>query len=242
MNNSWDFITKSNSVAKMNFNHTNMIKTRVYVGNSNYYDIDLYRSSYLGLLPLMLTRPINKEPSDVLFMICNGCLLGAHASTKPNQQVCDLPIVDDECTIFLVLKPSGAINMFDRAIEQRYTDWITYNTTFRPYQQVASTLLNRMGFTDIVRENVTDSYETLLQFPDIDVTVPRNELVAVLEEVSCPVSDCFCGNPEPDLQATMTNIRLCGHKFHRECITRWLTERAVTCPVCGRDVRIPSEH
>ncbi|KAK9479464.1 hypothetical protein V1514DRAFT_327982 [Lipomyces japonicus] len=32
----------------------------------------------------------------------------------------------------------------------------------------------------------------------------------------------------------------CGHDFHAECITPWLTQRKRTCPICKRDVTAPA--
>lgn len=29
----------------------------------------------------------------------------------------------------------------------------------------------------------------------------------------------------------------CGHTYHAECISKWVTESATTCPVCQLDVR-----
>ena len=33
----------------------------------------------------------------------------------------------------------------------------------------------------------------------------------------------------------------CNHKFHKECIKRWLTERSVYCPLCRFDCRENNE-
>ena len=38
-----------------------------------------------------------------------------------------------------------------------------------------------------------------------------------------------------------TQLRPCGHMFHSECITPWLTERHPSCPLCKYDVNPASE-
>ena len=33
----------------------------------------------------------------------------------------------------------------------------------------------------------------------------------------------------------------CGHMFHRRCVTKWLTKKSTTCPLCKHELRTRSE-
>ena len=33
----------------------------------------------------------------------------------------------------------------------------------------------------------------------------------------------------------------CGHRFHVECVDRWLRSKAADCPLCNHDARDPTK-
>ena len=45
-----------------------------------------------------------------------------------------------------------------------------------------------------------------------------------------------CAICQDSITTNGTEIRQCGHMYHRECITSWLT-MSVRCPVCRHDIR-----
>jgi hypothetical protein len=75
-----------------------------------------------------------------------------------------------------------------------------------------------------------------------DVVVSLNEVDYILATeminifVACEKpKNCFIC--EEDYQYYEIKIKACGHTFHPSCISKWLKERSVNCPLCRKDSR-----
>ena len=65
---------------------------------------------------------------------------------------------------------------------------------------------------------------------------------ADLADVTC----CICLedlNEEADSASSGRSVASlpCGHMFHKGCVTKWLTEKSTTCPLCKQQLRARSE-
>lgn len=96
--------------------------------------------------------------------------------------------------------------------------------------------LSQLLFRDIT----PDDYEMLLQ---LDESIPRptasKDLVDSLPCASsedCLGETCSVCLTAFELGDSITFIPSCKHKFHRDCISKWLLERNKVCPLCGNEV------
>lgn len=60
-----------------------------------------------------------------------------------------------------------------------------------------------------------------------------NNIVSAAFESSTSCSICICDFEHSE---KVMLLPLCGHIFHTECITPWLTEKKRSCPLCSRNV------
>jgi hypothetical protein len=92
----------------------------------------------------------------------------------------------------------------------------------------------------LFRDITPDDYELLLQL-DEEVarrTVSKNDVdslpqVCVEEALGETCTVCL---DNFHLRDTVSLLPSCGHRFHRDCIAKWLLERHRVCPLCNVEV------
>lgn len=76
-------------------------------------------------------------------------------------------------------------------------------------------------------------------FEDVKVALPKEQFDK-LERISFAKCECdtchVCMEEFSDDNSVLIKLP-CAHVFHQECISRWLCNEKVTCPVCRSDVR-----
>jgi hypothetical protein len=89
----------------------------------------------------------------------------------------------------------------------------------------------------LFREITPDDYETLLRLDD---TVARPtastasiDKLPVLKGEDALGEDCAVCLTSFDASDVLIMLPKCKHRFHRGCITKWLSECRNKCPLCG---------
>ena len=57
-------------------------------------------------------------------------------------------------------------------------------------------------------------------------------------EIGIPATQMQCAICQDNILNTGSRIRQCGHTYHSDCLTSWLS-MSVRCPVCRHDIREP---
>ena len=60
-------------------------------------------------------------------------------------------------------------------------------------------------------------------------------------EIGIPGTQMQCAICQDNILNTGSRIRQCGHTYHVECLTSWLS-MSVRCPVCRHDIREVAGH
>lgn len=91
----------------------------------------------------------------------------------------------------------------------------------------------------LFREITPEDYDLLLRL-DETVAKPVAAVETVKELPSAAACDFMGGSCSVCLTAFEEHDEVvelpCGHHFHRECITKWLSECRRTCPLCGGEL------
>jgi hypothetical protein len=187
-----------------------MIKAKVYFGNGNSFTVDLGIGTVCGDLVNLLPMAIGKSYKDVAYCICNGVLIGTEGCHL-DKPLIDMGIVNGECTVHLVLNVVSD-DPLDNIIRYRYGMWI-------------------------IKKNINvfaaAGHDA---FVDVPVLIERERLHTVIEQTAATGMDT-CSICAADIIAEASCIKNCRHVFHTSCISRWLTESSVKCPMCNADVR-----
>jgi hypothetical protein len=166
---------------------------------------------------------INVKFTDVLYTVFNGTLLCRDNFDKP---LYAFNVVDNTCNAFVTLQYSGQpVSMADRIIQEQNRYWLLAQ---RPV------IGSRMKIAHTEAPASEDE-----QMQDVPVVIPFAHLeryITPFPEHAEECSICY------ETQSGERVILHCGHIFHRECISIWLTEKSVRCPMCNYDVRdyVPS--
>jgi hypothetical protein len=219
-----------------------MIDATVFFGNNNKYKISLYPTLKLGRLVEVLSKPLGLVPEDILYIIGNGQMVGYTDRMSFERTVSSLPVVDGQCHFHLVFTPKEYGPEFDRLIQARNLAWLracppppaarTQPRTPLPATAPGNSLINSLM-------NLYTEYEQMVELEGVAVTIPVGELNNYITEAVDTGDDepeCFCGTQLNRSDMVMF-IDKCGHRFHYDCIKRWLTEQSVLCPICQEDVR-----
>ena len=188
----------------------------VYFGNLNKFSVNLINSMFLGDLPLLYSKIIGCEVQDILYIVCNGLIIGEGKLTF-SKKICDLNITYNKSnTMHVILFDKTNTNEFDNPTRNKYLQWSSGNNNFT---------------------NQSLAYEAAVQLNDVLIVLTSDQLEELL--VSRDVIDetekfCFCDSLES--YDTFSELP-CGHIFHSHCITNWLTQRSIRCPICAQDIR-----
>ena len=70
----------------------------------------------------------------------------------------------------------------------------------------------------------------------VQVTATPTQIEHATETLTSPPPETQCAICQDNIVSDATRIRTCGHTYHRNCLTNWLT-MSVRCPVCRHDIR-----
>jgi len=205
-----------------------MIEVTVQFGNHNKYRIELPPTTKIGVLSWYLTKIINYEPSDVLYLIMGGSIIGSQ--TLPfNRSLADCNIINNRCVVSMVLRDNTIqYPDADLYISTRNNNWVqkygdrATTTAIEDAPIPITAFIQSMGFdpnalTDVQVSLTQDAYEQYITRHPGSV------------EDTCSI----CHNEILTEAASLS----CGHTFHDNCIREWLTTTSVRCPICNHDVR-----
>jgi len=202
-----------------------MIEVTVHYGNHNKYQIELPSTTKVGLLSWYLTKIIDLNANDVLYLIMGGYIIGSPALPF-SKTLADCNIINDRCVISMVLR-DASIKYPDADLytSSRNSNWIQKNGVNTP---ASSNLLNMTTFFQSIGFDPNS-------LSDVQVSLTETEYEQHITQLSGPVeAPCsICHNTIDDEGVSLS----CGHPFHDNCIREWLTSRSVRCPSCNHDVR-----
>ena len=110
----------------------NTVQLTVHFGNSNWFRIIVPETLKFGKLYELCASIINIELTDLLYIICDGYVIGAKSgkysldSSFANLDTLD--VRDHELNIYVVIKnPTTKADKFDELINNRVHKWLTSN-------------------------------------------------------------------------------------------------------------------
>jgi hypothetical protein len=203
-----------------------MIRACVIYNYNSYYRLIL--SDNLKLRSLYKTLPflVHRKPNDVLYIICNGQIIGTDPTILDNT-LNMFGLSEGRCTIHIIFK------IPDDAYTYNQTDLLaSYNAANYPVRMTGSSLERDPGMSLSQRANLL--METLLEPMVIVASEQRiSEILVDIDESEAATTCVICN----ESGGSYVRINTCGHVFHRECISDWLTTFSTRCPVCDSDVR-----
>lgn len=234
-----------------------MIKSTVYFGNGNNFTIDLKPKTVIGELWEVFPKIIMRNSIDLLYIICNGSIIGSFPRISFDKKLSELPLIDNKCVFYLIFNDNAT--GIDRIIQNTYLSWrdnhvseprrrrrpVATGTGADPLNAITNIFnsINGINLSAPLDHNDTIDmgYETLVNLPRHQVLIPQTDIPRIL--IDCDIDEtisgeCFCGTPLTDSTKIISRVDTCGHIFHRDCVTEWLTGCSVNCPVCHADVRI----
>jgi len=196
-----------------------MINATVLFGSNNAYNLQINNNTLCGDLLYILPLCINKSYLDIIYMIVNGHLIDGD---DLNHLVQDFKVIDNQCTIHIILKPKDDLSVYDKFIYTRYKTYIE-----NKYIDTSP------GFLTSLRNSIANLI-------DVHIVIQNADLPNVIEDAdSGDMTDtCVVCSIPLTLEDACSSIRKCGHLFHTECISQWLTMSSIKCPLCNIDVRI----
>ena len=226
-----------------------MITVTVLFGNNNKYTMDIPDDTELGKIPYYITIPLKKQPSDILYYIINGRLIGqikgdygtllsdcGYANYTVHVIFKDNDYVYQETDLVLNTKNSVWLK---RKLEDHSGDRVGLSQSSNVLNQLLGQI-NQTNFMDLlVDEEVlipTNQYNAYVQVINTIETGSEGEGegegASENEQHNCSIcSEIITVGP-------VGKIRRCGHHFHNDCIKTHLTSIGNTsCPSCGQDVR-----
>ena len=205
-----------------------MIRACVIFNYNSYYRLIL--SDNLKLRSLYKTLPflVHRKPNDVLYIICNGQIIGTDPTILDNT-LNMFGLSEGRCTIHIIFK------IPDDAYTYNQTDLLaSYNAANYPVRMTVSSLDRDPGMSLSQRANLL--METLLEPMVVVASEQRISEILVAVDIDDPeaATTCVICN---ESDGPYVRINTCGHVFHRECISDWLTTFSTRCPVCDSDIR-----
>lgn len=200
-----------------------MIEVTVHYGNHNKYQIELPSTTKVGLLSWYLTKIIDLNANDVLYLIMGGYVIGS-PSLPFSKTLADCNIINDRCVVSMVLR--------DASIKYPDADLYTsiQNSNWIQKNGVSTSTANGLNMTTFFQSIGFDPNS----LSDVQVSLTETEYERHVTQLSGPVEDtCSICHNAIDEGVTLS----CGHPFHDNCIREWLTSRSVRCPSCNYDVR-----
>lgn len=92
----------------------------------------------------------------------------------------------------------------------------------------------------LFRDISPDDYDLLLRLDDgLKRKTASKECVdnlPVADSKDVVGQECMVCLDAFALEDTVLCLPLCGHNFHKECVTKWLLERHRVCPLCSVEV------
>lgn len=200
-----------------------MIEVTVHYGNHNKYQIELPTTTKVGLLSWYLTKIIDLNANDVLYLIMGGHVIGS-PDLPFSKTLADCNIINDQCVVSMVLR-DASIKYPDADLytSTRNSKWIQKNVNI----SASSNVLNMTTFFQSIGFDPNS-------LSDVQVSLTETEYEQHITQLSGPVEDpCSICHNAIDEGVSLS----CGHPFHDNCIREWLTSRSVRCPSCNHDVR-----
>jgi hypothetical protein len=206
-----------------------MIKACVIFNYNSYFRINL--ADNLKVRKLFQTLPyiVCRKPTDVLYIICNGQIIGS------NPEILDhtlnmLGLAQGRCTIHMIFK------IPENAYPYTHNDLLaSYNALNYPEMDEIQDIPLGVDYEPIARQILEAAFLNP-SVMDATVIVPSaDRITEILEDTTVNDDTCvICSQSEED---SWVKLRTCGHTFHRDCITEWLSAFSTKCPVCDSDVR-----
>jgi len=219
-----------------------IIKACVIFNYNSYYRINL--SDNLKVRSLFRTLPyiVCRKPRDVLYLICNGQIIGTDPEIL-DHSLNMLGLAEGRCTIHLIFK------IPNEAYTYTHNDLLaSYNAFNYPMPDITGVAVssdeislelsqqaNRLLIEAMMNPGAFDP--SYLE-PNTVVT-SRERIAEVLVNITDPniITGLTCVICSQTEDGTWVRLLTCGHKFHRECISDWLSTFSTKCPVCDADVR-----
>ena len=225
-----------------------MIETTVRFGNNNSFILKLPRDLEMGKLIGCLPIIINRKPEDILYLICNGMLVGARENDY-NLYLSDFKIIHDQCTIYMILKsPHNEPRDIDLVLQMANLEWL------RRHINPSSRRTDDGGRAQVPPPRLRRLPQLFANFDpsslvDVPVVVSNDDFNRYVNRLSPSSSELdvhicsICSRDVGNLETTPVGsdeecVQLaCTHMFHRSCIRIWLTTESVHCPFCNWDTR-----
>lgn len=215
-----------------------MITATVIFGNSNSYEISLPENLYMGSLMGIISIPINKKPTNILYIICNGQLVTDFSKTLGSYG-----IVNNKCNIHMILK-SRKLKYPDSdcVLSTRNRVWIEHNSTATGTDNIVNASIPSAGtstganpllsFMNSLGMNLSD-------LQDVPVVLTSDQFSDIVQDgmPDVAVDDIECVVCRTDITHDQCVRLPCNHILHRDCANEWLLGQSVRCPTCNRDVR-----
>jgi hypothetical protein len=203
-----------------------MISACVIFNYNSYYRLNL--SDNLKLRSLYKTLPflVCRKPADVLYIICNGQLIGTDPTILDNTMNM-FGLAEGRCTIHIIFK------IPDEAYTYTQADLLaSYNAANYPVRMAVPL----EGLMPQDPEMSLSQRAHLLMDALLEpmvVVASEQRITEILVDVESDATCVICN----EAGGSYSRINTCGHLFHRECITDWLSTFSTRCPVCDSDVR-----
>jgi hypothetical protein len=215
-----------------------MIKACVIFNYNSYYRINL--SDNLKLRTLFQTLPhiVCRKPREVLYIICNGQIIGSNPAIL-DHSLNMIGLAEGRCTIHIIFKiPNETYTYTHNDLLASYnafnypetdtgrSDDIAVELSQQANRIIIEAMMNTVSFNpDALEPNTVVANNERIAEVLVDATDPN-----IIHGLTCVI----CSQTEG---GTWVRLLTCGHTFHRECITDWLSMFSTKCPVCDSDVR-----
>jgi hypothetical protein len=219
---------KRNEFKTISCNTDRMITVCVIYNYNSFFQLSLspdatFRSLF-RTLPVLLKR----QASDLLYLICDGKIVGQNPE-ELDRTLSTCGLTEHRCTVHLIFKiPEN---------KYRYThNDLLASHNAQHYPSAASDQDSQAQIRTLLLQEVLRGVGVGVGMYDVDVHIDPSQLQDITTEIDA-LNDDLCAMCQTAMTNNVLMIRSCRHKFHRECITEWLTSFSVLCPLCNQDVR-----